>query len=167
MSTLIVDTLGGEKGREIAARIERMDQEVRVIHTEGKKILPCIGCNNCWLKTPGICSVQDDYAEILKAYLEYDNILYISGTALGFVDYKMKNVIDRVLPLVTMLIHTVNGQERHVGRYSKKYRFGLVYAGEADHAYLNRWLERVAVNFEGTSIGAFREEEIAEVKKCI
>ena len=77
-------------------------EEVRVIHTYEKNLRPCIGCNACWLVTPGVCAVKDGYEELLKAYLAYDATVFLSGTALNFVDYRMKNVIDRTLPLVSL-----------------------------------------------------------------
>ena len=52
--------------------------------------------------TPGVCSLRDGYEELLKAYLEYDATVFLAGTALNFVDHRMKNVIDRILPLATM-----------------------------------------------------------------
>ena len=66
----------------------------RVFYTEDMEVVPCIGCNVCWLKTPGICAVKDDYEQILRAYLQYDVTVFISDTTLGFVGYKMKNIID-------------------------------------------------------------------------
>ena len=117
--------------------------------------------------TPGICAVKDGYEELLKAYLAYDATVFLSGTALNFVDYRMKNVIDRTLPLVTMYTHVVDGQFRHVPRYDKKLRFGLLYSGSADGAYLNRWMERVMLNFGGESMGAYPIDHAKEVLSCI
>ena len=107
------------------------------------------------------------YEEILKAYLEYNTVIFLSGTALNFVDHRMKNLIDRLLPLVTMYTHAVDGQCRHVPRYDKKYRFGLLYDGTADRAYLNEWMGRVMLNFGGVSLGAFPMEQAEEVFSCI
>ena len=117
--------------------------------------------------TPGICAVKDGYEELLKAYLDYDATVFMSGTALNFVDHRMKNVIDRLLPLVTMYVHIVGGQCRHVPRYEKKLRFCLLYAGSADKAYLNRWMERVMLNFGGESLGAYSISDVKEVLLCI
>ena len=75
----------------------------------------------------------------------------------------MKNVIDRMLPLANMYIHIVDGQCRHLPRYDKRYRFGLLYDGQADREYLNEWLARVALNFGGDSIGAFPVSQAKEV----
>ena len=111
--------------------------------------------------------MKDDYEQILTAYLQYDTVIFITGTALGFVDYKMKNIIDRILPLVTMYTCFVDGQMRHVPRYDKCFHFGLLYLGEADSEYLNRWLERVAINMHGKSMGAFPIDRSEEVVSCI
>lgn len=119
------------------------------------------------LQTPGRCAIRDDYEELLKAYLHYDAVIYLSGTALGFVHHPMKNIVDRILPLATMYTCFVDGQMRHVPRYRKDFRFGLLYEGEADRAYLNRWLERVALNMHGTSLEAFPLSEAKEVASCM
>lgn len=79
----------------------------------------------------------------------------------------MKNVIDRVLPLATMYIHIVDGQCRHVPRYDKKLRFGLLYAGAADGDYLRYWMERVMLNLGGESLGALPIDRAEEMLACI
>ena len=140
---------------------------VQVIHAYEKNFRPCVGCNVCWLVTPGICAITDGYEELLKAYLQYDTVLFLSGTTLNFVDHRMKNLIDRLLPLVTMYIRIADGQCRHVPRYDKKFRFGLMYKGVADRAYLKRWMERVMLNFDGESLGAYPIENAEEVFSCI
>ena len=169
MSLLIINTLQ-EDDPAVQKAINcllKKAPEHKIFHTQCMKIAPCIGCNACWLKTPGICSLKDDYEKILKAYLQYDTAIFISGITLGFLNYKTKNVIDRILPLATMYTHVVNGQMRHIPRYEKQYRFGLVYSGMADQQYMKYWLERFALNFKGVSIGAFPIEKCEEVSLCI
>lgn len=139
---------------------------IQVIHAYEQNFKPCVGCNACWLVTPGICSIKDGYEKLLKAYLQYDAVLFLSGTALNFVDHRMKNLIDRLLPLVTMYIRIADGQCRHVPRYDKKFRFGLLYEGVADRSYLTRWMERVMLNFDGESLGAYPIEDVEEVFPC-
>ena len=166
---LIVNTLP-ENDPAVSSTLEvlgRGAEDVRVIHTYEKNLRPCIGCNACWLVTPGICSIRDGYEELLKAYLDYDATVFLSGTALNFVDHRMKNVIDRILPLATMYIHIVDGQCRHVPRYDKDLRFGLLYSGSADKAYLNYWMERVMLNLGGESLGAYSISDAREVLSCI
>ena len=166
---LIVNTLP-EHDPAVAPALEALKgaaEEVRLIHACEKNLRPCVGCNACWLITPGVCSIHDGYEELLKAYLACDAAVFLSGTALGFVDHRMKNVIDRILPLATMYIHIVDGEYRHVPRYDRKLRFGLLYAGAADGAYLNRWMDRVMLNLGGDSLGAYPISNAREVLACI
>ena len=153
--------------QEAIQSLRRAAANIQIIHAYEQSFRPCVGCNACWLVTPGVCTVKDGYEELLKAYLHYDAVLFLSGTALNFVDHRMKNLIDRLLPLVTMYIHIANRQCRHVPRYNKKFRFGLLYEGAADRAYLNHWMERVMLNFDGESLGAYPIENAEEVFSCI
>ena len=166
---LIVNTLPEADAQAQAAIniIREKIADAQVIHTCEKELRPCVGCNACWLKTPGICSIKDGYEELLKAYLDNDAVVFLSGTALGFIDHKMKNVIDRVLPLATMYVHIVDGQCRHTPRYDKKLRFGLLFSGEADEDYLKYWMERVMLNLGGQSMGAYPIAQAKEVLSCI
>lgn len=164
MSLLIVNALSASDDSAQKAIAElRPDQ---VLQTDGLRLSPCTGCNACWLKTPGLCLIGDDYPELLKGYLNYDATVFLAGTALGFVDYKMKNLVDRMLPLATMYTHFVDGEMRHVPRYDRRYRFGLLYRGEADGAYLNRWLARATLNMNGDSLGAFPIQQAKEAFSC-
>lgn len=147
--------------------IRRTAANVNVIHAFEQSFRPCVGCNACWLITPGVCAIKDGYEELLKAYLDSNAVLFLSGTALSFVDYRTKNLIDRLLPLATMYTRIANGQFRHVMRYEKKLRFGLLYSGSADNAYLNRWFERVMLNFGGESLGAYPIRNVEGVLSCI
>ena len=169
MRLLIVDLLpeGDETALAAIRTLREGAEECRVIHAYEKNLRPCVGCNACWLVTPGICSIRDGYEELLKAYLEYDAAVFLAGTALNFVDHRMKNTVDRLLPLATMYIHIVGGQCRHVPRYEKDLRFGLLYSGAADGAYLNRWMDRVMLNLGGESLGAYPITEAKEVLACI
>jgi len=168
MSVLIINTLD-ENDPAGKAAIDVLSAKTSlhtIFHTANMKIMPCIGCNACWLKTPGICAVKDDYEQLLKAYLQHDTTIIISDTALGFIRYKAKNIVDRMLPLGTMYTHIVDGQMRHIPRYEKEMRFGLLYSGAADIAYMRQWLQRFALNFGGKSIGAFPIEKCGEVSLC-
>lgn len=113
MRLLIINTLPKDHpaAEKAICCLTEKASECTTFYTEDMRITPCIGCNACWLKTPGICAVKDDYEQILKAYLQYDVTLFISDTALGFVDYKMKHVIDRILPMATMYTTGVFSEE--------------------------------------------------------
>ena len=141
--------------------------EADIVETDDKKISHCIGCNYCWLKTPGECSIKDDYEEILKKMIHADQLWVISDTALGFLDHKGKNIFDRILPLATMYLKFKGDQMRHIRRYKNKLDIGIIYKGEPDVEYLKRWNVRATLNFESESLGVYSKDEIKEAVSCM
>ena len=151
----------------LKALLDSQNKEYEVVEASSLTIKPCIGCNYCWLKTPGICSIKDDYEEILKKIIKADQLWVISDTALGFIDYKGKNIFDRILPIATMYLKFKGDQMRHVARYKKRTDVGIIVTGEADMAYLKKWTARCALNFESESLGAYSKESVEEIAACM
>ena len=152
---------------ELDALTRNKGIETEIVEAGGMKISHCIGCNYCWLKTPGVCSIKDDYEEILKKIIKADDLWVISDTALGFIDHKGKNIFDRILPIATMYLKFKGDQMRHVARYDKSPDIGLIVTGEADMDYLDKWALRCALNFESAALGAFGKDELEEAVSCM
>lgn len=153
--------------KEIRERAALIGFEPEVIEASGLHISHCIGCNYCWLKTPGVCSVKDDYEIILKKIIHADQLWVVSDTTLGFLDHKGKNIFDRILPIATMYLKFGGDQMRHVPRYDKRTDIGIIYRGEPDKEYLQRWSERAALNFESRSLGVYGTDKLKEAVSCM
>ena len=151
MKTLVLNTLGKEALDQVNALIK--DIEVEVVDTSDMKIAHCMGCNQCWLKTPGICAIKDDYEKIIKKLVETENLWIVSDTRFGFLDYKGKRVMDRIMPMLNMTIGFRDGWMRHELRYHAL-NIGLLYKGAADQAMMEDWCKRTAANIGGQSLGA-------------
>ena len=151
MKTLVLNTLGKEAPEQIKAILK--DKEVEIIETSDMKIAHCMGCNQCWLKTPGICAIKDDYEEIIKKLVETEKLWIASDTKFGFLDYKGKRVMDRIVPMLNMTIGFRDGWMRHELRYHAL-NIGLLYQGAADQTMMEDWCRRTAVNIGGQSLGA-------------
>ena len=133
---LMIDTtrehIGEQIQRELLSRgaarsgFERID-------TTGIRISHCIGCNYCWLKTPGVCAIQDDYEPVLKKMSKADQVWLITDTHFGFVSHQTKNIVDRVMPIVTMYLKIQDGQMRHVMRYEHQPDIGI---RDSPHTFL-------------------------------
>ena len=167
---LLIDTTKEKLGKTSLGRLEdtvKFKSNYEYIDASELDISHCLGCNFCWLKTPGECVVRDDYEPILKKISKADQVWLITDTKFGFVSYQTKNIVDRVMPLVTMNLHFVGKQMRHVPRYKKNPDWGVIYAGEGDKEYLSKWCERVAINFAGKSLGVYKINETWEAVKCI
>lgn len=151
---------------KLKAMLEGNNESFKVWNTVKMNIHHCMGCNHCFLKTPGICSIKDDYEEILKSLAHADNIWLIADTNFGFVDSKGKKVMDRLLPLLNMGLEFREGIMRHTLRYEKK-NVGLIYIGNGDQNLLDFWCQRTAGNLGGQSLGAYSSDKIMEVKVCM
>ena len=167
---LMVDTTAKQRGKAMAEELLRSGEnaaEFELIDTTGMQISHCVGCNDCWMKTPGICSIRDDYEPILRKISKADQVWLISDTRFGFVSWQTKNIVDRILPLVTMYLKFKDGQMRHVMRYDHQPDIGIIYTGDGDQAYLERWCQRTALNLGSRSLGVFSESSKKEAVSCM
>lgn len=147
--------------------LKKSMKDIEIIYTEDMNIKGCIGCNSCWLITPGKCVIKDDYEKLLIKYLQADRVIFITESKLGFVSYKLKNIIDRILPLLTMNLKFKNGQMRHYLRYKKKYKMGLLYKREDNQEFLDKWFKRVMLNIDGTSLGVYSINSKEEIQNAL
>lgn len=150
--TLVLNTLEGDYSEQIKELLAKKDSEVEIINTAELKIAHCVGCNMCWLKTPGVCAIKDDYEIILKKLVHAENLWVVADTKFGFVDYRGKRVLDRIVPMLNMYIEIRNGWERHQLRYHPL-NFGVIYKGSGNKELLEEWSMRVARNMAGKSLG--------------
>ncbi len=166
---LIIDTTEKHCGTQLVSVLKGSGRQdaYEYIDTTDLNISHCLGCNYCWLKTPGKCAVKDDYEPILMEMSAAEQVWLVSDTKFGFVSYKTKNIIDRVMPLVTMNLHFQGNQMRHVMRYAHNPDFGVVYTGDGDQNYLSEWCKRLAVNFGTKSLGVYRADQIREAVSCM
>lgn len=167
---LMIDTTTEQIGKTVAEELLHSGKDAagfELIETAGMHISHCIGCNFCWLKTPGVCAIQDDYEPILRKMSKADQVWLISDMRFGFVSWQTKNIVDRILPLATMYLKIRDGQMRHVMRYEHQPDFGIIYNGDGDQAYLERWCQRTALNFGSRSLGVYSESSRKEAVSCM
>ena len=154
---LIINTLSkiDEKSNKVIYLLFKKTKDIEILETSKYKIGNCIGCTNCWLKSPGVCSIKDDWEIIIKKIIKSDYIIFFAETHFGFVSHKMKNIVDRLIPLLLPYMKLYKGQMRHKSRYKKYWKIGLIYTGNANNDFLNEWMERFTLNFLSKSLGAY------------
>ena len=157
---LVLNTIGASVDNDMICALIP-NQEVEIIDTSDMKIAHCMGCNQCWLKTPGICAIKDDYESVLKKLVQADNLWLVSDTRFGFLDYKGKRMMDRIMPMLNMTIGFRDGWMRHELRYHAL-NIGLLYKGNAEQTMMEDWCKRTAANIGGHSLGAIALEKAPE-----
>lgn len=132
--------------------------EIETIYLQDKKINYCLGCFNCWLKTPGKCVFNDDMPDLLEKVKAAD--ILVLGTPL-YVDgmtAQTKTFIDRIIPLVEPEFEMIEGHYRHGKRLDKIPSIVLLsvcgfyeldnFDGLVDH------VKRICKNFRAEYFGA-------------
>jgi multimeric flavodoxin WrbA len=93
------------------------EDSIEKISVVDKNIGHCIGCFNCWVKTPGECVIKDDSQELLQKYINCDLVIYLTPIVFGGYSYELKKFLDRAIPLVSPLFTRINKEMHHKRRY--------------------------------------------------
>jgi len=95
------------------------DEPFNIIRLGDQPITACLGCWNCWLKTPGKCAIKDQMAESYLDYVKSDTVILLMDTAQGFINHQAKAFLDRTIPHYHPYIEIVAGECHHVARYQR------------------------------------------------
>jgi len=93
--------------------VREAGSEVELLYTKKLKINPCLGCFNCWLKTPGKCVQKDDMQMLHPKLQEADIWVFATPLYVDGVSGPMKNLLDRLIPLVHPFIELRDDHCRH------------------------------------------------------
>ncbi|MBC8505099.1 MAG: flavodoxin family protein [Anaerolineales bacterium] len=110
----------------------------------------CIGCFGCWVKTPGVCSSQDESCEMRRAVIHSDFTLWAAPLRMGFPSALLKMALDKSIPLIHPYAVVDRGEAHHRPRYDHYPRLGLLIEPEADTDSMD--LEIIADIFSRTAI---------------
>ena len=129
------------------------NKEVNIINTTDLDIMNCIGCFECWTKTPGLCVQIDEMPTILQTIMNSDLTIFISNVKIGFVSSELKKVLDKTLPLIHPYFDISNGEVHHKARYDSYPELALVLIGNneiSDQVFDNiqNWYTRLSYNMK-------------------
>jgi multimeric flavodoxin WrbA len=102
-------------GAQLAAK--GYDTEHIVLHD--KTLAPCKGCFQCWLKTPGICIIDDDNRELSRKLIEGDLAVFLTPVGFGAYSPELKRMLDHVIANISPFFTRVNGETHHRKRYDR------------------------------------------------
>ena len=110
--------LRADKDDAVIEEITSLYQEhLMVVRLDEESITACMGCWNCWLKTPGRCAMNDQMSELYTEYVNSDTVIMLIDTSQGFINHKAKAFLDRTIPHYLPYIEIVEGECHHVARY--------------------------------------------------
>lgn len=120
--TVILD----EYINELSVQLSSSGHEVSNMKLRDLDLAYCIGCLECWVKTPGMCKTDDDGREVSRAYINSDFVLFASPVIMGFYSALLKMVTDKFVGHVHPYGVFVEGEVHHAPRYDKYPKAGLL-----------------------------------------
>jgi hypothetical protein len=128
----------------------------------------CLGCWNCWLKTPGRC-VHKDLNDFYSKYLESDRVVIFAEVKKGFISGNMKTLLDRMIPLYLPYIEPAESGCNHVPRYDKYPDIEFYYEGTfntvSGREVLEDFIKRAFTQFRSRNITIREMKEYREESK--
>ena len=91
--------------------------DAKVIDVSKAQVHPCSGCYVCWKQTPGKCAIRDDMDEFFPGLLVADIIVWSFPLYCYSVPGKLKNFIDRRLPMALPFMKKGSESGGHPGRF--------------------------------------------------
>jgi multimeric flavodoxin WrbA len=94
--------------------------DIELFYTKKLEINPCRGCFYCWVKHPGKCYHKDDMAMLNSRLRDAEIWVFATPVYCDGVTGLMKNLMDRMIPLVEPFIEIRDNHCRHPIREGTK-----------------------------------------------
>lgn len=82
-------------------------------------VAPCTGCFGCWVRTPGICLIDDAGRRIARMAMAADFLLFVTPIVFGGYSSVLKKGLDRLIPVISPFFEKIDGEVHHRSRYSR------------------------------------------------
>ena len=132
----------------------------------------CIGCFNCWTKTPGKCVIKDESGKFGEMLPDHDTFAIISKCVYGGLSPDVKAVLERsVSVILSPLFHVVDGEMHHLPRLKKlsalEYHFYGTDITDREKETARKLAAANAVNMCMTKYNAFFHSSLSEIREML
>ncbi|MBK8837053.1 MAG: flavodoxin family protein [Anaerolineae bacterium] len=92
---------------------------VRPWQLADEKLAFCLGCFECWTKTPGLCRIDDAGRDVAETLIRSDLAIFVTPITFGGYSSALKKAVDRVIPLISPFFQRIDGEVHHHARYAR------------------------------------------------
>ena len=120
--------LNGERNNEnllctaeeiVCNELSLAEWQADIVHLREKKIAACMGCFNCWMKSPGICAIDDFGRDVARMTVRSDLIIFLTPITFGGYSSELKKAVDRfACSMLLPFFIKINGEVHHKPRYN-------------------------------------------------
>ena len=92
----------GERVRAaVSTQLEARGFAVDSVVLREKKVGACAGDFFCWIRSPGVCNVDDDNRAIARAIMASDLMVYLTPITFGGYSSALKRMVDHQIQNVS------------------------------------------------------------------
>jgi len=113
------DSTGGRIRAALTAQLQAQGWDVEHVVLREKRIGNCAGDFFCWIRSPGVCNVNDDNRAIAAAIIASDLLVYLTPVTFGGYSSSLKSMVDHQIQNISPFFATVGGGTHHQKRYAK------------------------------------------------
>ncbi len=149
--SLTNDNTGQRVKSAVATELQNQGWEVTNFALREKKIGNCAGDFFCWIRTPGLCNINDDNRTIAREIVNSDLLVYLTPIAFGGYSSTLKGMVDHQIQVVSPFFTKIEGETHHHRRYKKNADLLVVGWQDAadahDQALFRHLVQRNAINW--------------------
>jgi multimeric flavodoxin WrbA len=141
-------------------------KDYAVISDNGK-ILPCVCCFSCWIKTPGQCVIKDGYENMGLLLSKCQRLIIVSKCVYGSYSPFAHNVLDRSIPYLSPYFRIINGETHHQNRYDNSVILSVYFYGEiadCEKETAEKLVKANGINFYAKKTEIFFNERLEDVR---
>lgn len=146
----------------------KLDSNTTVISDNGR-ILHCIGCFGCWIKTPGRCVLKDDYQNMGELLSKCEEVIIVSKCLYGSYSPFIRNVLDRSISYLLPYFQKVNGETHHRKRYIHTFSLVVHFYGsdltEPEKSTAKALVEANSANLYSTENQVYFHKDLQSVRE--
>jgi multimeric flavodoxin WrbA len=125
MKTLILDgshagdPMSARLSAALAARLQALGWEAETILLRDQKIGNCAGDFFCWVRSPGMCNIDDENRVIAAKIVQSDLVINLTPVTFGGYSSALKRMVDHQIQNISPFFASVGGEIHHQKRYQR------------------------------------------------
>ena len=121
MKTLILDGSheNDPQAAALHAALQKHLPDAETINLREQKIGSCAGDFFCWVRSPGMCNIDDDNRLIAAKIVQSDLIVYLTPVIFGGYSSELKRMVDHQIQNISPFFASINGEIHHKPRYQR------------------------------------------------
>ena len=113
------DRAGEHVRGALVTQLEARGWDVEHVLLRERRIGNCAGDFYCWIRSPGMCNVDDDNRVIAQGIVASDLVVYLTPVTFGGYSSNLKRMVDHQIQNISPFFTANEGEIHHKTRYGR------------------------------------------------